>query len=69
MATILPEGDDLHRAVKWVSMNLQEDPDQPVNKLVQEAIFKFDLSPRDSDFLIDFYHKAKAAADRGAVSP
>jgi hypothetical protein len=58
MSTILPDGEDLRRAVKWVSMNLQETPDQPVQKLVQEAIFKFDLSPRDSDFLINFYSKA-----------
>lgn len=59
MSTILPEGEDLHRAIKWVSSCLQDNADQPVNKLVQEAIFKFDLSPRDADFLIDFYHKAK----------
>ncbi|MBK5276335.1 MAG: hypothetical protein JJE30_14980 [Desulfuromonadales bacterium] len=59
MSTILPEGEDLRRAVKWVSMNLQENPDQPVQKLVHEAVFKFDLSPRDADFLIGFYRKAK----------
>jgi hypothetical protein len=62
MSTIIPEGEDLHRAVKWVSINLQEEPDQPLNKLVHEAIFKYDLSPRDADFLINFYSRAKAAA-------
>ena len=41
-------------------MNLQETPDQPVQKFVQEAIFKFDLSPRDAEFLIGFYRKCKA---------
>ncbi len=56
---LLPEGDDLRRAIKWVSGNLQEDPDQPVQPLVQEAVFKFDLSPRDAEFLINFYSKAK----------
>ncbi|RII31546.1 MAG: hypothetical protein CXR30_01650 [Geobacter sp.] len=56
---LLPEGDDLRRAIKWVSGNLQEDPDQPVQPLVQEAVFKFDLSPRDAEFLIHFYSKAK----------
>jgi len=58
MSTILPEGEDLHRAIKWISANLQEAPDQSVQKLVQEAIFKYDLSPRDSDVLINFYSKA-----------
>jgi hypothetical protein len=41
-------GWQLRRAVKWVSGNLQEDPGQPVQPLVQQAIFKFDLSPRGS---------------------
>lgn len=54
---LLPEGEDLRRAVKWVSIQLQESPDQTVHKLVQEAVFKFDLSPKDSEFLIRFYRK------------
>ncbi len=57
MSEVLPKGEDLRRAVKWVSANLQEDPDQSVQPLVQEAIFKFDLSPMDADFLIGFYGK------------
>ncbi len=57
MHDLLPDGEDLRRAVKWISGNLQEDPDQKVMPLVQEAIFKFDLSPRDADFLIGFYSR------------
>lgn len=60
MSTIMPEGEDLHRAIKWISAHLQEDPDQPLRKLVQEAIFKYDLSPRDADSLINFYSNAAA---------
>lgn len=59
MSSLLPEGEDLRRAVKWISAHLQENPDQPVNPLVQEAIFKFDLSPRDAEFLIMFYRRKK----------
>ena len=59
MHDLLPDGEDLRRAVKWISGNLQEDPDQAVQKLVHEAIFKFDLSPRDADFLIGFYSHKK----------
>jgi hypothetical protein len=59
MHDLLPDGEDIRRAVKWVSDNLKEDPEQPVQPLVQKAIFKFDLSPRDSDFLINFYSKTK----------
>jgi hypothetical protein len=59
MANILPEGEDLRRAVKWISGHLQEDPDQPVQPLIQQAIFKFDLSPKDSEFLIMFFRERK----------
>jgi hypothetical protein len=55
MPNIMPDGDDLRNAVKWVSANIQEEPDQPVQPLVQQAIFKFDLSPKDAEFLIGFY--------------
>ncbi len=57
MHDLLPDGDDVRRAVKWVSGNLQEDADQPVQPLVQEAIFKFDLSPKDAEFLIGFFRR------------
>lgn len=56
MHDLLPEGEELRRAVKWVSNHLQEDPGQPVRQLVREAIFTFDLSPRDAEFLMGFYH-------------
>lgn len=61
MHDLLPDGEDLRRAIKWISGNLQENPGQPLAPLLQEAVFKFDLSPRDADFLIDFYRKAKKA--------
>jgi len=57
MSNIMPDGDDLRNAVKWVSANIQENPGQPVQPMVQEAIFKFDLSPKDAEFLIGFYNQ------------
>ena len=62
MHDLLPDGEEIRRAVKWVSGNLLENPGQPVQPLVQEAIFKFDLSPRDADFLIGFYSQRKEGA-------
>jgi hypothetical protein len=59
MADIIPEGEDLRKAVKWVSGNLTTSPDQPLQPLVKEAIFKFDLSPKDGEFLIDFFNQRK----------
>jgi hypothetical protein len=57
MHDLLPEGEDLRRAIKWISANLQDNPDQSVQPLVQKAIFKFDLSPLDAEFLIGFYSR------------
>ena len=57
MSHLLPDGEELKRAIKWISSHLQENPDQPLNPLLQEAIFKFDLTPRDSEYLINFYRK------------
>lgn len=58
MATVMPEGEAIRRAVKWVSNCVQEFPDKPVQKIVHEAILRFDLSPVEAQFLLDFY-KAK----------
>jgi len=57
MNDMFPDGEDLRRAVKWVSEKRMENPETPANRFVQEAIFRFDLSPRDADFLIDFFSK------------
>jgi hypothetical protein len=54
---VLPEGEDLRRAVRWISGRLQDSPDEPVTVFVNEAIFKFDLSPKDADFLMGFFHQ------------
>jgi hypothetical protein len=62
MHDTLPEGEDLRRAVRWISSRLQESPRQPAHPLVQEAIFKFDLSPKDAEFLIQFFHRRKEEA-------
>ncbi len=51
----LPEGEQLRRAVKWISSSLQDNPDQRVLSLVEQAVFKFDLSPKDAEFLIRMY--------------
>ena len=59
MSDLLPDGDDLRKAVKWVSGKLQENPDQPLQPLVQEAIFTYDLSPKDGEFLISFFRQSR----------
>ncbi len=58
MTTMMPEGEALRRAIKWISAEIDEQPDKPVQKLVNEAVSRFDLSPKDSEFLTSFYKKS-----------
>ncbi|MBC7359519.1 hypothetical protein SAMN02745206_03587 [Desulfacinum infernum DSM 9756] len=55
MTTVMPQGEAIRKAVKWVSECLQEEPDKPVAKLVNEAVTRFDLSPKEAEFLLKFY--------------
>ncbi len=55
MSGISPEGEGLRRAIKWISDHLDEKKDKPLQKLIQEAVMRYDLSPKDADFLINFY--------------
>lgn len=57
MDQVMPEGEDLRRAIKWISNNREDNGGVPLQKLIEEAVFKFDLSPVDQEFLIGFFKK------------
>ena len=54
MSTLQPKGEQLKKAIKWISEKRKEKPDIRLSKLVDEASFQFDLSPKDSQFLLRF---------------
>ena len=54
MTTIMPEGEALRKAVKWISDKRKADPNVKILKLVDEASLTFNLSPKDEDFLLRF---------------
>lgn len=49
---ILPEGEQLRRAIKWISDQRIDDPGASLFKLIEEACVKFDLPPKDEEFLM-----------------
>jgi hypothetical protein len=55
MSYPMPEGEDLRKAVKWISQNLEDDPNKKLLRLVEQATFRFDLSPKDAEYLINFF--------------
>ena len=54
MSTLQPQGDKLKKAIKWISEKRKQTPDINLLKLVDDASFQFDLSPKDSQFLLRF---------------
>ncbi len=52
--TIQPEGEILRKAVKWVSEERTYNPQLSLNQLIESAGLKFDLSPKDAEFLARF---------------
>jgi hypothetical protein len=60
MAALMPEGEEIQKAIKWVSENLEEKREQSLQKLVEKAVFKFDLSPVDAEFLASFFKNRKS---------
>jgi hypothetical protein len=60
MTTIMPQGEDLRKAVKWISEERQSSSSKKLAKLVEEASVKFDLSPADGEFLFKFFKEQKS---------
>ena len=46
MATIMPKGEKVRQAVKWISEELKEEK-KNIQSLIQDASLRFDLSPKD----------------------
>jgi hypothetical protein len=59
MATIQPKGEKIRQAVKWISGELQEDEKKSIQKLVQQAALRFNLSPAEEEYLVGFYREKK----------
>ena len=55
MATLVPEGKNVQKAIKWISGNLKENQIQSPIKFIEEAGAQFNLSPKDEEFLRSFY--------------
>ncbi len=54
MSTIQPKSEQLKKAIEWISEKRRMNPQIQPALLADEAGFRFDLSPRDSEFLLRF---------------
>jgi hypothetical protein len=61
--SIMPKGERVRRAVRWVSEHVKEDPSRAVISLAWEAALNFDLTPKESEELIQFYRSVRKRED------
>ena len=48
---LLPEGEKIRKAIRWVSDSLQEHPGKNRKQVLLDAEVRFDLSPKECEFL------------------
>jgi hypothetical protein len=51
MPTIMPQGDEIRKAVKWISEMRAENSSLSHLELLEQAGLKFNLSPVEEEFL------------------
>ena len=59
MATVLPEGEKIRQAVKWISAERLEDEYKPLSMLIRQAAHRFNLSPKEEESLVSFYRDSQ----------
>jgi len=57
--SIQPEGEELRKATKWISDQLRYDSNVSLAKAIEKACVKFDLTPKDAEFLTRFFSDKK----------
>ena len=48
---VLPEGEKLRKTIRWISDMIQEHPEKTRHEILLEAEMRFDLSPKECEFL------------------
>ena len=48
---LLPEGEKMRKAIRWISETIQEYPGKSRKVVLQDAEIRFDLSPKECAFL------------------
>jgi hypothetical protein len=62
MDAMLPEGTSVRKAIKWISQMRTDQGKANLMTLIDQACVRFNLSPKDSDFLHRFFTAAEASS-------
>ena len=52
--SIQPEGEDIRKAVKWISEERKYGTPKKLSQLIEEACLRFDLAPNEAEYLTRF---------------
>jgi hypothetical protein len=55
MPGVGPEGENVRKAVQWISDKRQYEEGDPLATLIERASERFNLSPKDEEFLFRFF--------------
>jgi len=59
--TVMPEAGAVRKAVQWVSKTREDGAKFPLATLIEQASIRFNLSPKDCDFLTRFFSEQQAS--------
>jgi len=62
MATVMPQGELLRKAVTWISEETKETK-KSTAVLIDEAAIRFNLGPKDTEFLTKFFKENQDKQD------
>ena len=48
---ITPSGDKMKKTLRWISEMIKDHPEKSREKIISEAEIRFDLSPKECDFI------------------
>jgi len=48
---VTPEGERIRKAVRWICETMADQPERDRTAIIREAELRFDLTPRESEFV------------------
>lgn len=61
MTPMMPEGTMVRKAIQWISKMREEGGIHPLPNLIDQACVRFNLSPKDCDFVHRFFREAEGS--------
>ncbi|QJB57746.1 hypothetical protein [Pseudodesulfovibrio sp. zrk46] len=61
MSTIMPQSELTRKAIAWISEMVERDSAINLEVLLEEASVRYNLSPKEMEFLLRFYEEKKVA--------